>query len=85
MINKEDYHHNKFYLVSKSYKKLMILLLLKLFRWQEDYRKEYSKDPGKESDVRVTVDHIDVTKKNDKVKELFTQKRCYNISVIISP
>ena len=32
----------------------------------------------------VIFDDIDVTKRNDKVAELFTQGRHYNISVIVS-
>ncbi len=38
----------------------------------------------KDYSVMVIFDDIDVTKKNDKVAELFTQGRHYNISVIVS-
>ena len=34
--------------------------------------------------IMVIFDDIDVTKKNDKVAELFTQGRHYNLSVIVS-
>ena len=34
--------------------------------------------------LMVIFDDIDVTKRNDKVAELFTQGRHYNISVIVS-
>ena len=42
------------------------------------------KKKHKEYSVMVIFDDIDVTKKNDKVAELFTQGRHYNISVIVS-
>ena len=37
-----------------------------------------------EYSLMVIFDDIDVTKRNDKVAELFTQGRHYNISVIVS-
>ena len=42
------------------------------------------KKKNKNYSVMVIFDDIDVTKKNDKVAELFTQGRHYNISVIVS-
>ena len=42
------------------------------------------KKRNKNYSVLVILDDIDVTKKNDKVAELFTQERHYNISVIVS-
>jgi len=44
----------------------------------------YVKKNRKAYSVLVIYDDIDVTKKNDKVAELFTQGRHYNISVIVS-
>ena len=38
----------------------------------------------KEYSLMVIFDDIDVTKRNDKVAELFTQGRHYNVSVIVS-
>lgn len=45
---------------------------------------ESMKKRNKNYSVLVIFDDIDVTKKNDKVAELFTQGRHYNISVIVS-
>ena len=48
---------------------------------------EHCKDMKKKHksySLMVIFDDIDVTKKNDKVAELFTQGRHYNISVIVS-
>jgi len=42
------------------------------------------KKKEKDYSVMVIFDDIDVTKKNDKVAELFTQGRHYNLSVIVS-
>ena len=42
------------------------------------------KKKHKEYSVLVIFDDIDITKKNDKVAELFTQGRHYNLSVIVS-
>ena len=42
------------------------------------------KKKNKDYSIMVIFDDIDVTKKNDKVAELFTQGRHYNISVIVS-
>ena len=45
----------------------------------EDMKKKH-----KNYSILVIFDDIDVTKKNDKVAELFTQGRHYNLSVIVS-
>ena len=45
--------------------------------------KDMKKRNGEYS-LMVIFDDIDVTKRNDKVAELFTQGRHYNISVIVS-
>ena len=42
------------------------------------------KKQHKNHGILVVFDDIDVTKKNDKVAELFTQGRHYNLSVIVS-
>lgn len=42
------------------------------------------KKKKKDYSIMVIFDDIDVTKKNDKVAELFTQGRHYNLSVIVS-
>ena len=45
---------------------------------------ETMKNKHQNYSILVIFDDIDVTKKNDKVAELFTQGRHYNISVIVS-
>ena len=45
---------------------------------------KYMKKKNSQYSLMVIFDDIDVTKRNDKVAELFTQGRHYNISVIVS-
>ena len=66
----------KVYPVDKNEMESNIDIILEHCKNMKNKRKDYS--------VMIIFDDIDVTKKNDKVAELFTQGRHYNLSVIVS-
>jgi len=72
----QDSKYAKIYPGSKDEIDLHIDGILKHCKDMKKKNNEYS--------LMVIFDGIDVTKRNDKVAELFTQGRHYNISVIVS-
>jgi len=71
-----DSKYAKVYPRSKKEIDSHINLILKHCKDMKAKHKKYS--------LMVIFDDIDVTKRNDKVAELFTQGRHYNISVIVT-